>query len=214
MPTFDQLAAKKEEERKKSHSALIWPGSSPLANQSLMRMPLALLYLPTLPLRSLASVCEGSTFVPPPHEAGCGLRWKSPGPEKLIKFRPLAFQVTGTHGGKPHPPHKRDLHGALNDGPWWGWLGFCLPCCQLLTPGTMSPPLHKLNWLAGPRAASGAGGSRKHVGHHPVSLTDMQMPESAESPQAWGGSDGALISLKSYALGFLKKTGYMQKVDL
>ena len=207
MPTTDQLAAKKEE-RKKSHSALIWPGSSPLANQSLMRMPLALLYLPMLPLRSLASACEGSTFVPPPHEAGCGLRWKSPGPEKLIKFRPLAFQVTGTHGGKPHPLHKRDLHGALNDGPWWGWLGFCLPCCQLLTLGTVSPPLHKLNWLARPRAASGAGRSRKHVGHHPLSPIDMQMPESAENPQTREGSDGGLISLKSYSLWFFFKKTY------
>lgn len=139
MPTSDQLAAKKEEERKKSHSALIWPGSSPLANQSLMRMPLALLYLPTLPLRSLASACAGSTFVLPPHEAGCWLRWKSPGPEKLIKFRPLAFQVTGTCGGKPHPLHKGDLRGALKDCPWRGWLGFCVPRCQLLTPGAVSP---------------------------------------------------------------------------
>lgn len=101
------INCRQKEERKKSHSALRWPGSSPLANQCLTRMPLVLLYWLTPPLRSLASCLCREPSVPPPHEAGCRQHWKSPGLEKLIKFRPWAFQVTGTEGGKPHPLAQR-----------------------------------------------------------------------------------------------------------
>lgn len=116
----------KKRRRKKSHSALIWPGSSLLANQSLMRMPLALLYLPMLPLRSPAfCLCREHFRAAAPR---CRMRaeMEASRPEKLIKFRSLAFQVTGTRGGKPHPPHKRDPHELWLTVPGGGgWASVC-----------------------------------------------------------------------------------------
>lgn len=127
-------------------------------------------------------------------------------PEKLIKFRPLAFQVTGTRSGKPHPLHKGDPREVLNDCPWLGWLGFCVPHCQLLTRGPVSPPLHKLNRPAGPRAASGAGVFGKHMGHQPLSLMDMQTPETTGSGQTRRLRWRTYLLLRCMLLSFRKLT--------
>lgn len=73
-PHLINCRQKKGEERNLSHSTLRWPGPSPLANQCLMRMLLALLYL-----LAAATKVPGLLFVqgaleschPTKQDAGC-----------------------------------------------------------------------------------------------------------------------------------------------